>query len=305
LDEAQARALVDRLLRQGWDQGSHLKERIDLFLASTHLPTTRQGERAAAAASGAPAALVHEVTAGGPGMIVVSQRCDIVAHPDIEPLCEAVPLISWPAGRQLPMPNSARYFVVNAEARLVADQTRRVLFEKSLLPDRDAVNLLADPSQWRSFRAWCARRYSRVAFPDDFNLTIGRALRRAIERLGDGRPELQAVHSWRVYLEDSGGAVDVELLVPFDERSPAGVVAYVDEVVEKAKGFLPREQQWAAKRVGSGSHLRSFRIAGHLAVPMNKVSLRDIQESQPINFDDLTYGRGEMRGVEPFEEQLS
>jgi hypothetical protein len=46
---------------------------------------------------------------------------------------------------------------------------------------------------------------------------------------------------------------------------------------------------------------REFRIVGELASAMNKVSFRDIHESGPINFDDLTYAGDEIHGTEPHE----
>jgi hypothetical protein len=305
VDQAQVEALIGRLHRQGWDQGSHLLDRTDLFLASVRQPTTEEGERIASQSQGSPLSLVHEFVTGGPGMVVVSQRCDIVAHPNKEPLCEAVPLVIWPDTQQLPRPNSSRHFVIDHRQRIVADQTRRLSFEKSLLPDRDARNLLPNQERWRNFRAWCARRYSRVAFPDDFVEVVGSALDAALKRVGEKCPESEALHSWRVFLEEQADAVEVALLVPYDELrgvSRAAVKTYVDRVVAQARALLPRMQERAVKR--HGEQVRRFRLADHVVEAMDTVSLRDIHESEPINFDDLTYTGDEIRGQEPLEEHL-
>jgi hypothetical protein len=302
LDETQARELVERLRSQEWDQGSLLDQRIDLFIANLRHPATAEGRRAAERGNDAPTAVVFEMTSKGPGMVVVSQRCDIVANPTVEPLCEAVPLVVWPEGAQLPRPNSSRYFLIDRATRLVADQTRRVSFEKSLLPDRNAPNLFKEDALLRSFRAWCARRYSRLAFPDDFVLTVGRALDRAIAHLNEDRDEAQAVHSWRVLLEEVEGTVEIAFLIPYDEHCSNDVKAYVDQVVTKAKEFLPAEHQRAAAKYGRA--VREFRIVGHIALPLNEVRMRDILESEAMSFDDLTYTGETVQGLEPHEEHL-
>jgi hypothetical protein len=166
-------------------------------------------------------------------------------------------------------------------------------------PDRDADTLLPNQERWRNFRAWCARRYSRVAFPDDFVEVVGSALDAALKRVGEHCPESEALHSWRVFLEEQTDAVEVALLVPYDELrgvSRAAVRTYVDKVVAQARALLPRKQERAVKR--HGEQVRRFRLTDHLVEAMDTVSLRDVHESEPINFDDLTYTGDEVRGTE-------
>ena len=302
MDDAAANELRQRILDQGWDQGCLLEPRTDLFLSNLSAPLTPEAERLQSESGSSGPAVVHEQKGEGGHMIVVSQRCDLVADPNVEPICEAIPLIEWPEDRQLPLANSARYFVVNRDRRLVADQTRRLEFEKSLLPDRAAEQLIPDFERWRSFCAWLARRFSRVAFPDEFNLTIGSAIGRAI---GKGeRPELQAIHSWRVMIDEDDGVVNVALLVPYDEEAAAaaGVPAIVDEVVERARELLPNLHAKAAERAGRA--IKEHRLVGHLAQTSDRVTLRDLREALPLSFDHLTYTGEEVRGVEPDEEQL-
>jgi hypothetical protein len=92
-------------------------------------------------------------------VIITTQVCDLVADPQLEPFCEGMPLVRMPADERLPHPNSTRGFVINAEERLVVDGSYRLQFEKSLLPDEPATQLLDDTGK-RRFAAWLGRRAS-------------------------------------------------------------------------------------------------------------------------------------------------
>ncbi len=296
--------LVERIRRQNWDQGCLLEGRRDLFVADLAQPLTPEAERKAAEVGELGIEVVFEVREAEK-MIIVSQRCDLVASPDGEPLCEAVPLVAWPDERGLPQANSARRFLIDREQRLVADQSRRFLFEKTLLPDHDAAQLLPDASEWRSFRAWCARRYSRHAFPDDFVETVGRALDWALAKESRKSHGAEAIHSWRALVDDGTTPVSVSLLVPYDELHPQAGKAesFVRAVVESARARLPKELAAARKRAGSGDAVREHMIAGFLSRAFDGTSLRDLRDFDSIDFEHLTFAGTEIKGVEPHEEE--
>lgn len=310
MDAAAKEELQRRIREQGWTQGSGLPARHDLFLADLRDPLTVEAEQLRDAKGEAPLAVVHHESDSEPGMIVISQRCDLVADPDTEPLCEAIPLTRWPHDRELPAPNSARYFVVDGERRLVADQTRRLEFEKTILPDAHADQLLLTEDMALRFRAWCGRRYTRVPLPDDFNLTVGRAISYVLgKRRRADAPELEATYPWRVLREQADdGSIDVHLIVPYNEQHAAAgrVPAFVEAVIEAAEQRLVNEHEragrWAAPR---GVTIRPHRIAGHEAVRADVLTMRDIHDSEAIDLDYLTYRGDEVRGELSSEDHLA
>jgi hypothetical protein len=304
LDEGERAALSERLENQAWDQGSLIDWRADVFLASPHEALTPEAEKITTAKG--HLALVFEVKGKGEQMIVVSQRCDIVGF--AEPLVEAIPLQKWPADRDLPGLNSSRYFVIDRTKRLVADATRRLSFEKTLLPNQDARQLCANESEQRSFAAWCARRYSRVAFPDDLVATVGFAIEDALRKNGKKQPVArEALHSWRVLLTEPvpGGPIEVSFLVAFDEEHEGAdaVKDFVASVLADARTALPKFHKKAVKRAAP-SVVREHQIAAAAPVGMNQISLRDLRLYPAFTLEHMTYD-GQDLGVEPHEEALA
>lgn len=241
-------------------------------------------------------------------MVIISQDCDLVADPAGEPLAEAIPVVRLPKEETLPAANSARYFTLDAEARLVADLTRRLSFEKALLPDRDAEHYFDDEGTAERFRAWCARRYSRVPLPDDFNLVVAGALDRAWSKRGratDSRA--QAMYPWRVILSETEAGVDTAFLVPFDEdrAEEAEVQSLTNALIADAQKRLAKQHEWARRRFGQDVGIRDFTISAAQARPSAAVSLRALMKLPPLALEHLTYAGEEIIGTEPRAEQLS
>ena len=309
--------LLTRIRSQGWDQGCKLDRRDDLYLADLTQPLTVGAQNLLTADGLAPRAVV-DITykpEDSPGMIIVSQLCDLVAPEADEPMCEAIPLRIWPADQPLPGTNSSRHFTIDAQSRLVADQTRRTVFEKAMLPDRTAENLLRDDIQRQTFRSWVARRPSRVPFDDDLIDTIGDAVARTLD-IGLGRrPEFQAMLSWRVLVKE-GSPVPVAFLVPYDETHPAAqpsdtqndpIGAYAQELHKRISGRLGAAHERANRR---RSALGLAEVVPHtlsdiVATPSNKVSLRQLLQFPAFNLEHLTYSGEAIAGAEPIDSELA
>lgn len=165
MEEAASDALVQRIEHQGWDQGCLVPLNHWVFIANADEPTSELGAQVAAQQDiDAGSFVAHVEVAEQVGVIITSQVCDLVASPGVEPFCEAMPLVRVPDDEPLPQPNSTRGFVVDADERLVADGSYRLYFEKSLLPDEQATQLLDDEPK-RLFAAWLGRRSSRAPPP--------------------------------------------------------------------------------------------------------------------------------------------
>jgi hypothetical protein len=307
VEDDDAYALQRRVIEQGWDQGALLNIRERLYLADADRPITLAASTAASGDHGVIVVRNQVPTREQHGAVIATQLCDLVAFPPLEPLVEALPVTVWPDGKALPSPNSARVFVLDPDKRLVADARYRLSFEKSLLPDRPATLTIDSDDRRRSFAAWCARRYSRHPFPDDFVETVAAALEHAFT--APTRRDSPAAHSmylWRVRFA-AGDPRQVLFLVPFDEDrvSKAEVTELVGELVERTRARLPTtlkkaRERWA-KQGRNPDDIRQFDI-NVMVVPSGQLNLRDMRQAPPLNLEHLTY-RGEgVYGVEPHIE---
>lgn len=307
MDEAAAKALADRIRANGWRQGSKLPGRHDLFLADLRSPVTEEARSFSEREGASPSAVVHAERPGEPAMIVVSQHCDLVADPRREPLVEAIPVVRVAEGDALPAANSSRYFTLDVAERLVADMTRKVQVEKALLPDRDAEHYFDQDGTAERFRAWCARRYSRVPLPDDFNLVVGGSLERAWNKRNRcADPRAKAMHPWRVVMVEGGDAIDTAFLVPFDEEAAdrSRIQSLVDELIADAVDRLPKQREWALERYGTQLDIRAFEISAAQAMASGEVSLKVLMRYPPLAMEHLTYTGEEIFGLQPSSEQL-
>jgi hypothetical protein len=300
-------ALVRRIDEQEWDQGCFIEFKHWAFIGNAASPTSSLGAQIAEAQGLTDGAFVaHAEPEEQLGVILTSRLCDLVAAPDVEPFCEAMPLLRVPDEEPLPHPNSTRAFLVDAAKRIVADGTYRVCFEKSLLPDELARQLLDDERR-RLFAAWLARRSSRVPFPNDLVATVGRAIDWAWRKKRFARNEIaQALYLWRVgiYGDD---ADHLDLLIPYDERmvSQEGVEAFVDDFFGEVRARLPAEtgkaRAYEAAR-GTGAEIRGYTIGVVVARSSRQVTMRQMLEMPPLNLEHLTYASDAVAGAETHAE---
>jgi hypothetical protein len=303
--EAELEQLAARIRAQGWDQGCLIEARDRLFLAERSQPITREAVAAAGIAAGSSGPyVVHGQNAQQHGAVLVTQLCDLVAFPTTEPLVEALPALAVPADTHLPHPNSARQFVLDPDRRLIADARFRLSFEKALLPDRPAEQLIADEQRLRSFRAWCARRYSRHPFADDFVQTVGAALEHAWK--APARRQSDAAHAMYLWRDMTAGedGTQILFLVPYDEQraTKEEVDALLGEVMKLADQRLPKEVD-KARNAAYGRGLdpgvvRSFQVSA-VSIPSDKLSLKAMRQAPPFNLEHLTYQGDGVHGTEP------
>jgi hypothetical protein len=308
VDQPARDALVQRINEQGWDQGCIVPFTDWVFIANADFPTSSLGAQAAEEQGLDSGPFVaHAAVAEQDGAIITSQICDLVADPGVEPFCEAVPLVRIPEDQALPHPNSTRGFVVDAERRLVADLSYRLQFEKSLLPDEPATQLLDDTAR-RLFASWLGRRPSRVAFPDDFVATVGRTIEWAWrkKRFAES-PVRDHLYLWRVgvYGDDED---QIDFLIPYDERAVGDeeVRAFVDDFFGEVRKRLPLQTEKAREyeaTKGSGANIRDYTIANTAARSAKEVSMRLMLDMPPFNLDYLTFGADEITGAESHVER--
>ena len=303
MDAAERDALVQRIEEQGWDQGCFIPLKHWVFIANADAPTSSLGAQVAEQQGiDAGPFVAHAEPDEQVGAIVTSQVCDLVAHPDAEPFCEAMPLVRLPEGQPLPQANSTRGFLVDAKERLVIDGSYRLQFEKSLLPDEEATQLVDDERQ-RLFAAWLGRRSSRAPFPNDFVACVGRTIdwvwRK--QRFANS-PVPHALYQWRVgtYGEDQDY---VDFLIPYDERKidEETAEAFVKDFFDEVRKRLPTQTEKAREyenAQGSGALIRDYTIGDAYARSAKQVSMRLMLDMPPFNLEHLTYASEAMVGVE-------
>jgi len=303
VDPAAGDALLQRIDHQGWDQGCLVPLTHWVFIANGDAPTSELGAQIAAEQDIDTGPFVaHAESAEQVGVIVTSQVCDLVAPPDVEPFCEAMPLVRVPEGESLPQANSTRGFVVDAAQRLVVDGTYRLFFEKSLLPDEPA-NQLLDGERKRLFAAWLGRRSTRAAFPNDFVATVGRAVEWAWrkKRFADSRvPPL--LYQWRIGIYGDGED-HVDFLIPYDERAidEAPVKEFVEDFFAEVRQRLPPQTEKAreyGQAQGGVAEIRDYTIVNVEVRSARQISMRAMLDMPPFNLEHLTYAAGAVVGAE-------
>lgn len=117
-------------------------------------------------------------------LVVVSQTCDIVMKPEIEPYVEAVVCrVEQDRTRFPTYKPSARRFVIDERRGLVAHAELRVQLSKQLLATLTPEPWPGDEYTLRWFQDWLAWRYLRPAIDDDIVQAIQPAIREALRRI--------------------------------------------------------------------------------------------------------------------------
>lgn len=293
MDEAASDALVRRIEQQGWNQGCLVALTHWVFIANADQPTSELGAQVAAQQDvDAGPFVAHAEPAQQVGVIITSQVCDLVAAPELEPFCEAMPLVRVPDGQPLPQPNSTRGFVVDADQRLVVDGTYRLYFEKSLLPDEQATQLLDDERK-RLFAAWIGRRSSRAAFPNDFVATVDRSIDWVWRKKRFANsPVSTRLYQWRVGIYGAGDD-HVDFVIPYDERATdeAMVKVFVEDFFDEVRQRLPTQSEKAreheqARR--SNAEIREYTISNVEVRSAKQISMRLMLDMPPLNLEHLT-----------------
>ena len=187
------------------------------------------------------------------GFVVLSQSCDIVRAAQHRPYVELAPLV--PVSRenllQIRSGRSTRFVSLPAmdDQSLVADLDRVMTVQKPLLaafPRETRQSGCRTDEERRRFAEALARRYSRIAFPDDFNRGMKRVVSQINKRHGKASPLgtfLANVEDVRAQCPDwTGEDPEVQLLFVFLERSqiPDDADEHIEELLgrfEETGGF--------------------------------------------------------------------
>jgi hypothetical protein len=226
------RPLPDRIdvALKDWRQGDCvLGEQWFLFRTDPGVPLTPAAEDAAEDGADAAEDAV-------PGLMILSQSCDIVRPCRSRPFVEVCPLtpvqeIEGTDLRQIERAWSPRYAFIPgvADRGLVADLDRVMTVEKSVLARWQRTPGCTDDIQRRDLQLAIARKRSRAAFPDDFVRFVRRLQDRLKKKHGktespEGRA-LRALREIRVRAAPSWDASEVRVFFWFlrDDQESEGL----------------------------------------------------------------------------------
>ena len=226
-------------------------------------------------------------------LILVSQDCDIVARPDQEPRLEA--LVCKHANDkfcQAADRNSARVFLVDPAAGLVAQAAYKIIVTKEALLDVTPQPWPSNDARLDRFVRWLARRYDRFPLPDKLDEAFRKPVDHVLGALQTDEPELAAAlsaacHEWRINRptrEEPPFAVHLSLLL-----DPMGLTAMaadaIDVVVERLQDALDPSM------VTFDSTVRKLTAA--------QMSLAEFYATVPLFLEPLTFEGDEIIGAAP------
>ncbi|WP_217923125.1 hypothetical protein [Miltoncostaea oceani] len=274
-------AFKERVLEQGWGPGALIPWRGDL---AHQIATAGLRSCDLRADAGGP---VQDETPPDGQFLLVSQLCDLTAPAASEPFAVALPAGAWDPepDRPLPRRNSARWLVLDADARLVASQARMITFDKQRLPDLEPLHVPLNP---QLISTWCARRWRRTPLPDAFTRTIQPALEDALERV-DHATALSATICWRTQflLPGADGVRGVSLIAVFDPDLIESVEfsGYVAAVTEQVDRLRARYEQRFAKQV---TGFQPYQLMPSQPASTTQFSLQMALDTEMISFDHLS-----------------
>lgn len=212
-----------------------------------------------------------------PGLVIVTQTCDIVRSCTTRPFLEVCPLVHMPDLSNVQRGKQPRYAYLSGlrEKGLVVDLDRVMVIEKPLVMQHERVRGCMTDEDIRNFAEALARKRSRFAFPDDFVDWMRPLSNRLSSKHNKDSPEgiaLRALREIRVQATPSWSADRVEIFFHFirniDADPPGLQVSDLDL------------EAWLHLLQPSG---RFVSVDGHL------VDLEDIKASEYVHSDRLDH----------------
>ncbi|MGE3536373.1 MAG: hypothetical protein AB7N91_02925 [Candidatus Tectimicrobiota bacterium] len=218
-----------------------------------------------------------------PGLVVLTQTCDIVRQSRERPCIEVAPLVEVPAGMTQEIERGRRpsYAVIPAlRARhLVADLDRTMTVEKAVVATWTRTAGCRTEHEARRLALALIRKRGRVAFPDDFTGFVANLQKRLLEkhdRQSDEGRALRALREIRVQASPSWNAPEVELTFWFIRE---------EELVDFAG---VRWDLWLEHWLALLSPAGRFALVQGMVVTLADLTAQDYVESDPLDLDYLS-----------------
>lgn len=219
-----------------------------------------------------------------PGLVVVTQTCDIVRPCENRPFVELCPLVRVDASLLREVPKRPGYALVPGlqTQGLVADLDRVMTAEKAVVARWARVAGCTTDEQMRRFALALARKRERFAFPDDFSALARRFQRRFAEKHDKKTREgagLRSIQEIRVQASPTWDADSVSLFFWF--------IRHPGEALAEAGALADRVDEWLALLRVEG---RFTEVLGQV-VGLEDMTAADYVGSDRLDLDHLSLSR--------------
>jgi hypothetical protein len=272
-----------------WRQGDLA---LDAKLSFVHLadlarPITQEASETAQSQLGLDGtdADIGAVFSGTPGLVVLTQTCDIIRvcqdrpYIEVAPLVEVTPVVLEEV-RRMRRPAFA-YVPGVANQNLVVHIERTMTIEKAVLAQWTRIPGCQTDEDAKLFALALSRKRMRFAFPNDFVQAIEALQRRLRDRHNKNHAEgahLRALNEIRIRAAPSWNSTTVQLALWF--------IWDVDPI-EAVPDWHKWVQNWAALFDQSGRYSIEFAIPCRL----EDLTARDYVESDHLDLDQLSVPR--------------
>lgn len=221
-----------------------------------------------------------------PGVVVITQTCDIVRTCSERPYLEIAPLVQLEADfveevRRLRRPAWA-YVPGVADQNLVADLDRVMTIEKSLLLDWVRIQGCHTDEERRNFADALARKRNRPAFPDDFSDARDGALRAFRRRLQEkhNRNSAEGAHLRALR--------EIRVRAAPDWSAPIVYLTFWYIREHQPQGFDAEWSKWVASWEDLIDQNGRYRIEASIPCQLRDLTAQDYVESDRLEFDQLS-----------------
>lgn len=267
-----------------WRQGDVFlgKDLFFMHLADLAQPLTPAASKISQVrTSGSETLEIEGVSTTIPGIVVVSQTCDIVSSCEKRPYVEVSPLFSVEPNvlkeiQRLRRPAYA-YIPALADRNLVADLDRTMTVEEAILAAWEPIKGWKTDDEGRAFTEALARKRARFAFPDDFVRACQKLQTRLKKEAERDLPEgvhLRAVREIRVCATPSWNSQKVHLLFWL-----------VQDTELEEENWHQITKTWIALFDQSGR----FEVDGMQVSRLEDMTAKDYTESDRLDLDQLSY----------------
>ncbi len=275
--------LLEAILRAGFDQGCVISPREDQVLpysapGARHVIEAVSGRRLARASGDDPfpdGLPVGAMPTQEPRLVVLTQRCDLIAGLVAEPFVELAQVVAVDASSDEARSarlNSARLIAIaeDGEQLWAADLRVKAWLPKDLLPCQDAINVVPKGLPRDRFRLRLGQRFSRQALSAELVVRVQRPLiDRVIGRNATARSQGAIFTDWLLAPED--GKFTLLAVVSQDHSLREG-----DDAYEQLSQHFPED-------------LESLLTDSSGAISMEQLDFLTWLTALKINLDELSW----------------
>ena len=225
------------------------------------------------------------------GVVVISQTCDVVRHPEAAPYVIVCPLIRVPEQkvRELSKGLSPRTcFIANVPTGIVVDLSRAMTISKELLVTWDRQRGCTNSREQREFARALEGVFGRFAFPEDFVASVSKFRRKVVDTYAKDNSDLgqafRSIAEFRAYPHSDWSN---------DETVPITFIAVLDEPGERELADRAKIFDIVSAKIREIDWQGVFSAHSESLILQTYADLRavDYLNSYPLELNSLSFAR--------------